>query len=479
LDLNGDLLERDAVELTRAIAAHELSAEDLMAATLARIEAVNPRFGAIVALRDAEALLAEARAQDAAIARGAPAGPLQGLPIAIKDLVDVAGLPTTKGSRLLKDFVPAADSLMVRRLKAAGALIIGKTNVPEFALGSYSFNPVYGATRNAYDERLTAGGSSSGASVALALRMLPIADGSDYGGSLRNPAGWNNVFGFRPSYGLVPGDDLDVWTAKLGVLGPMARSVEDLATLLSVQAGYDPAVPLSHDGDPARFRAPLASDIKGKRIAWFGDYGGAMPCDPGVLELGRAAMATFESLGGVVEEARPDFDFDELWRAFVTLRHWHNAPLLDAYRDPAKRALLPETAIYEVENGLKLTAYDVADASLARSRWSAALARLFERYDAFALPTAQVFAYPVDQRFPQTVAGRPLTTYHEWMKSAAPATMAGAPALALPAGFDAEGRAMGVQLVGRPRGDLEVLKLGYAYDQATRWPRRRRPTALG
>lgn len=413
------------------------------------------------------------------MARGAPAGPLQGLPIAIKDLVDVAGLPTTKGSRLLKDYVPTVDGLMVRRLKAAGALVIGKTNVPEFGLGSYSFNPVYGATHNAYDERLTAGGSSSGAAVAVALRMLPVADGSDYGGSLRNPAGWNNVFGFRPSYGLVPSDDPDVWTPKSTVLGPIARSVEDLANLLSVQAGYAPAVPLSHDGDPARFRAPLASDVRGKRIAWLGDFGGAMPCDPGVVELGRAAMAVFESLGAVVEEARPDFDFDELWRAFVTLRHWHNAPLLDAYRDPAKRALLPETAIYEVENGLKLSAYDVADASVVRSRWSAAVAGLFTRYDAFALPTAQVFAFPVDQRFPQALAGRPLTTYHEWMKSAVPATMAGAPALALPAGFDAEGRAMGVQLVGPPRGDLGVLKLGYAYDQATRWPRRRRPAALG
>ena len=474
-----DLLERDAVDLSRLLASGELSTAELMEAALARIEAVNPHVQAIVAQRDPQILLAEARAQDAARARGESLGVLHGLPIAIKELVDVAGLPTTKGSPLLRDFVPTADRLMVKRLKAAGALVIGKTNVPEFGLGSYSSNPVYGATRNAYDQRLTAGGSSSGAAVALAVRMLPIADGSDYGGSLRNPAGWNNVFGFRPSYGLVPSDDLDIWTTKMTVLGPMARSVEDLALLLSVQAGYDPSVPLSHDGDGAGFRAPLASDVRGKRIAWVGDFGGATPCEPGVLALAQSAMAVFESLGCVVEEARPDFDFDELWRAFVTLRHWHQAPLLELYRDPAKRPLLPDSAIYEIENGLKLSAYDIAEASLARSRWSAAVLAFFERYDALALPTAQVFAFPVEQRQPLEIAGRPLKTYHEWMKGAAPAAMAGAPALALPAGFDAQGRSMGVQLVGAPRGDLGVLKLGYAYDQATHWPRRRRPSLLG
>ena len=257
MDRQGDLLEHGAVDLARAIASREMSAAELMAATLDRIEALNPRFNAIVALRDHQTLLAEARAKDEAAARGEKLGPLHGLPIAIKDLVDVAGLPTTKGFPPLKGAVAAEDGLMVRRIRAAGAVIIGKTNVPEFALGSYSFNPVYGATHNAYDERLSAGGSSSGAAVALALRMLPIADGSDYGGSLRNPAGWNNVFGFRPSYGRVPGDEPDVWTAKLGVLGPMARSVEDLALLLSVQAGYAASSPLSLAGDGTEFRGPL------------------------------------------------------------------------------------------------------------------------------------------------------------------------------------------------------------------------------
>jgi amidase len=478
MDRQRDYLECDAKELAGVIAAQDLSAEDLMAATLDRIEALNPRFNAIVALRDRETLLSEAREKDEAVRRGAPLGPLHGLPIAIKELVDVQGLPTTAGFLPLKGTIAGKDGLMTARIRSTGALIIGKTNVPEFGMGSYSFNPVYGATHNAYDERLSAGGSSSGAAVALALRMLSIADGSDFGGSLRNPAGWNNVYGFRPSAGVTPREEPDAWTSSMLVLGPMARSVEDLALLLSVQAGYDELAPLSLAGDGSEFLQPLGSNPKGKRIAWLGDWGGAMPCEPGVLDLARSAMAVLENLGCVVEEARPDFVFEELWRAFVTLRQWHNAPLLDLYREPHTRALLPEAALSEVENGLKLSAYDVARAAQARTRWSHALLPFFARYDAFALPTAQVFAFDVDSRYPTEIAGRRMTSYHEWMRSAVPAAMAGAPAVALPAGFDSAGRAMGVQLVGRPRDDLGILKLAHAYDLATRWPRRRPPPAL-
>ena len=470
-----DLLNMSALEWTRALATGRVSALELMTATLDRIEALNPRHNAIVALRPREALLAEARKADKAETRG----PLHGLPLAVKDLEDVAGFPTRKGSPLTPTTPAAADSVMVSRLRAAGAILIGKTNVPEFALGSYSRNPVYGITRNAYDDTLSAGGSSSGAAVALALRMLPLADGSDYGGSLRNPAGWNNVFGFRPSYGRIPRIDADVWTPTLSVLGPMARSVEDLALMFSVQAGFSAGAPLSLPGDGAAFHPAPAPRAKGLRIAWVGDFGGAFPYEPGVAEVARQSLKVFEDLGCIVEEARPDFDFAPLWRAFLTLRHWHNAPLLPLYEDPETRKLLPEGAIYEIENGLKLTAYDVAAASQTRTLWHQSLARFHERYDFWALPTAQCFAFPAEAKGATEIGGKTMTTYHEWMKCVAPATMAGAPALAAPAGFDARGRAMGVQLIGRVQDEMGVLALARAYDEATRWPYRRPPDALG
>ena len=466
-----DLLDTGAGDLARALATRRLSAAELMAATLDKIEALNPLHNAIVALRPRDELMAEAHAADAA----GPRGPLHGLPMAIKDLEDVAGLPTTKGSPILGRAPAPADSLMVSRLRAAGAIFVGKTNVPEFALGSYSRNPVYGITRNAYDPALSAGGSSAGAAVALALRMLPLADGSDYGGSLRNPAGWNNVYGFRPSYGRVAKVDADVWTPSLGVLGPMARSVEDLCLLLSVQSGFSPLAPLSLPD--AAFYPPPPARAKGLRIAWVGDFGGELPFDPGVMEVARSALAVFEDLGCVVEEARPDFGMAPLWRAFLRLRWFHNAAMLPAYEDSALRAMLPETALYEIENGLKLTAYEVAAASQTRTLWHQALARFHERYDFWALPTAQCFAFPAEAKGASVVGGRAMTTYHEWMQCVVPGTMAGAPVAALPAGFDARGRAMGVQLVGRVQDEAGVLALARAYDEATRWPYRRPPPA--
>ena len=264
-------------------------------------------------------------------------GPLHGFPFAVKDLRPVKGIRMTMGSPILKDFVPPADSVMVERLRKAGAIFIGKTNTPEFGLGSHTYNPVYGATRNAYDQSRSAGGSSGGAAAALALRMLPIADGSDYGGSLRNPAGWNNVFGFRTSFGRVPADGRDAWLPSMGVLGPMARNVPDLAMLLSVQAGYDARVPLSVSDDGSVFAGPLDIDLRGKRIAWVGDFNGYVPYEPGVLDICKRALKTFEQLGCVVEEALPDFPIDTVWRAWLRLRAWQNGgTLLPYYQDPGK-----------------------------------------------------------------------------------------------------------------------------------------------
>src|SRR5215469_3267502 len=335
-----DIVMMDGAELSRAIHAKNLSCVEAMTAYLAQIERLNRAVNALVALQDPDELLKQAKERDAQLARGEYMGPLHGIPHAVKDLQPVKGIRTTQGSPIFKDFVPTTDSLMVERLRNAGAIFIGKTNTPEFGLGSHTFNPVYGVTRNAYDQSRSAGGSSGGAAVSLALRMVPFADGSDYGGSLRNPAGWNNVCGLRTSIGRVPSDNRDTWLPSMGVLGPMARNVRDVAMLLSVQAGYDTRVPLSIDGDGAPFRRNLESQCKGKRIAWGGDLSGKTPCEPGVLEVCKTAVGAFAELGCHVEEAHPDYDLDAVWRAVVKLRGWQQGVALSAYyQDPAKRAL--------------------------------------------------------------------------------------------------------------------------------------------
>src|SRR5271168_5264177 len=275
----------DAVALADAIRSRQISCVEVMTAYLDHIEKLNPRVNAIVALQDRASLLAQCEERDGQVKRGELMGPLHGFPLAVKDLMPVKGIRMTMGSPILKDFVPDADGIIVERQRKAGAIFIGKTNTPEFGLGSHTYNPVYGATRNAYDQSRSAGGSSGGAAVSLALRMLPVADGSDYGGSLRNPAGWNNVLGFRTSIGRVPADGRDVWLPSIGVIGPMARNVPDLAMLLSDQAGFDARAPLSMDGDGTAFRAPLERDFKGKRIAWAGDFKGFTPYEPGVLDV--------------------------------------------------------------------------------------------------------------------------------------------------------------------------------------------------
>jgi amidase len=465
--------------LADAIRARQVSCIEVMGAYLDHIERINPLVNAIVALRDRRDLLAEAKEKDAQIARGEATGPLHGFPFAIKDLVPVKGMRTTSGSLILKDFIAPADSVMVTRLRKAGAITIGKTNTPEFGLGSHTYNAVYGPTRNAYDQSRSAGGSSGGAAVALALRMLPLADGSDYGGSLRNPAGWNNVLGLRTSFGRIPADGRDAWLPSMGVLGPMARDVRDLAMLLAVQSGYDDRVPLSMDASPAIFHVPLETNLKGKRIAWVGDFNGAIPYEGGVLEQCRSALRVFETLGCIVEEAVPDYPVDKVWRAWVNLRAWQSGGnLLAYYRDPAKRALMKPEAVFEVESGLKLSAFDITAASVVRTEWYGVVRAFFDRYDYFVVPTAQLFPFDVDLHWPSEIAGQKMTTYHEWMKGVLPVTMAGCPALAVPAGFNAQGLPMGIQIVAPNHSELACLQLAFAYDAATRWTARRLPPLI-
>ena len=465
-----DIAMIDAVQLGAAIQARQVSCVEVMEAYLAQIERLNPAHNTIVALQDRELLLRQARERDALLSRGESMGPLHGFPLAVKDLQATRGVVTAQGSPIFRDCVPDADSLVVERLRGAGAIIIGKTNTPEFGLGSHTYNPVYGVTRNAWDRARSAGGSSGGAAVALALRMAPLADGSDYGGSLRNPAGWNNVLGFRPSIGRVPNTGREDWLPSMTVNGPMARNVRDLSLLLSVMAGFDARAPLSLDGDGSEFRDVRQRDPRGLRIGWLGDFGGAAPCEPGVLEVCETALKRFEDLGCVVEPALPDYSPDAAWAAFKTIRAWQaGGGLLEHYRDPARLALMKPEAVFEVETGLKLTAYDITAASLVRSEWSQAVRRLLTRYDVLVAPTAQVFPFDAGETWPREIAGQTMDTYHAWMKGVCLVSLSGCPALAVPAGFGAAGLPMGIQIIAPVHRELACLELALAYERAADW----------
>ncbi len=463
----GDALTAlSALGLSRAIHARTVSCVEVMRAFLDRIDRVNPAVNAIVSLRPHEVLLAEAAAAEAELAAGRDRGWLHGVPQAPKDLTATAGIATTLGSPIHATAVPAADSILVARARAAGAILIGKTNTPEFGLGSHTYNPVFGTTLNAFDPRLSAGGSSGGAAVALATHMLPVADGSDMMGSLRNPAGWANVFGFRPSLGRVPsGPAPEAFFQQLATDGPMARSVPDLAMLLATQAGRDPRAPLSLDGDGSVFAEPRMRDLTGLRIGWLGDLGGHLAMEPGILATCEAALARLEALGLRVEPVRPGVDMESLWSAWRTLRSFLVAGSLGAYcDDPATRAQLKPEAIWEIEAGRALSASDVFAASAVRTAWYGAVLEMHASYDFLALPTAQTFPFDAAEPWPTAIAGRAMDTYHRWMEVVIPASMAGTPVLAAPAGFGPGGLPIGLQLMAPPRADLAALELGLAYE---------------
>jgi len=474
------IVELDADALSRAIHAQQVSCREVMQAYLAQIERFNPQANALVSLRPAEELLAEADACDRQLDQGQSRGWMHGMPQAIKDLAATAGLRTTMGSPLFAEQVLQQDAISVARVRDGGAIIIGKTNVPEFGLGSQTYNSVFGTTTNAYDPALVAGGSSGGAAVALALRMLPVADGSDMMGSLRNPAAFNNVFGFRPSQGRVPhGPAPDVFVQQLATEGPMGRSVTDVARLLSTQAGYDARVPLSLTQPPQIFAEPLAKDFSDVRIGWLGDYNGYLPMDDGVLSLCESALNDFTALGCKVEACQPDFSMERLWQTWLVLRHWLVQGSLGAlYADPQKRDLLKPEAQWEIEGGLRLTAADVYQASVSRSDWYRAVSALFERYDFLLLPTAQVFPFDAQTPWPRVVGGRSMDTYHRWMEVVIGPTLAGLPSMNVPVGFNPTGLPMGLQIIGPAQADLAVLQLAYAHEQLTQWVKRRPPGCL-
>ena len=461
-----------ATELARKIRSRELSAVEVVSAHLARIERVNPQVNAIVTLLPEQAL-EEARAVDGALARGEELGPLAGLPLAHKDLALTKGVRTTFGSPIFEDFVPEEDALIVERLKKAGAVTLGKTNTPEFGAGSQTYNEVFGETLNPYDTTKTCGGSSGGAAVALACGMLTLADGSDMGGSLRNPAGFCNVVGFRPSPGRVPSWPTQTAWSTLSVEGPMARTVADVALMLSAVSGPDPRSPISLPEPGEVFRRPLERDFSGARVAWSRDLGG-LPVDQRVTTAIDAQRRVFESLGCVVEEDEPDLsDADEV---FKVLRAWSFEL---AYGDLLEehRARMKDTVIWNIEEGRRLSGPVLSRAEQKRTALYHRVRHFMERYEFLVLPVSQVPPFDVKQRYVEEIEGAEMETYIDWMKSCYYITVTGLPAASVPCGFTPEGLPVGVQIVGRRGDDLGVLQLAYAFEQATQFWKRRPPVA--
>jgi amidase len=467
--VDDDLCTRPATELAAMLRARQISARELLDAHLDRIDRLNPSVNAIVTL-DAEGARAAADAADAALAAGEGVGPLHGLPVAHKDTHATGGMRTTWGSPLHSDTVPLRDELVVARLKAAGAIRVGKTNVPEFAAGSHTFNPLFGATHNPYRHGLSAGGSSGGAAAALAAGFVPLAEGSDMGGSLRNPAAFCNVVGLRPTPGRVPTWPAALGWSQLSVQGPMGRTVADVALQLSVLAGPDPRVPIALSDDPAAFTAPLPSSLAGLRVAWAPDLGGRVSVDPAITSVLASSVGVFESLGASVEEACPDLSgADEV---FGTLRAW----LFEANfgeisrRSPEK---VKESIRWNAEMGAKLAGPDLARAEQLHTKLYERIVAFFERYDVLVAPTTQVLPFPVEIEYPTEIAGVHQDNYLEWMRSCTVISATGCPALSVPGGFTDDGLPVGLQIVGAPRADRKVLEVGHAFEQATQFGRRR------
>jgi amidase len=467
-----DLCFMTAKDLANLIRTRKVSAREVMAAHLDRIKRVNPKVNAIVSKLDDQQCLALADAADQRLAKREQLGLLHGLPIAFKDLQPAVGFPFTRGSTIYKAAMPTEDSVLVERLRKAGAIPIGKTNTPEFGMGSHTYNKVFGTTLNPFDSTKSAGGSSGGAGAALASGMLPIADGSDMAGSLRNPGNFNNIVGMRPTVGLVPVAPNPLPLVGFTVNGPMARTVADTAFLLSVMAGPDTRDPACFPSDPAEFRGTLNRSFRGTRVAWCPDLGG-LPLDPSVRAVLGAQRKTFETLGCIVEEAHPDLK--EADSIFLTIRGFRSAtiygPLLSQFRNQMK----PE-AVEEIERGLSLKSGDVAQAMVQHGQLLERMRRFQEKYEFILCAVNQVPPFEATLDWPKTIDGVKMEHYVAWMKSTYWITTTFRPALSVPAGFTATGLPVGLQIVGRHRADFTLLQFAHAFEQETRFGNRRPST---
>lgn len=466
-ELPADITELSASLLSVAIRERRVSCREVMQAYLARIDRYNPVYNAIVSRVDDADLMRQAQAADHALEKDNYRGWLHGVPHAVKDLADAKGLVSTYGSPIFAGNVAKSDTLAIGRIRRAGAIFIGKTNAPEFGYGSQTYNPVFGATGSAWNPALTAGGSSGGAACGLASHMLPMADGSDMMGSLRNPAAFNNVVGFRPTQGRVPDPAGDVFYSQLSTEGPLGRNSEDALRLLCTMAGNDSASPLSLRDElpPAAPFSPL--DLKDLKVGWLGNYSGYLETEPGVLALCKKGLQTLSEHGAIIEPCSPDYDMARLWQTWLALRHWSANWARPLYDDPAKRAQMKSELLWEIEGALEMPADRVYQAGKARSDWFRALDKLFARYAFLALPTAQVFPFSKDIHWPPKINERPMDTYHRWMEVVIGGTLGGLPVVNVPVGFDADDRPMGMQLMGPFGADRRVLDLALAYEKVT------------
>ena len=466
-----ELVWKTAVELAGLIRRGEVSAVEVLMACLEQIDAVNPQLNAIVTYLP-ERALELARRADEKQARGDKLGVLHGLPIAHKDLFETAGICTTMGSPAFSDYIPKSDDLIIARLKQAGCITLGKTNVPEFGAGSHTFNPVFGATRNPYDISKTCGGSSGGAAVALAAGMIPIADGSDMGGSLRNPASFCNVVGLRPTPGRVPQYPKGNAWSTLSVDGPMGRTVQDVALMLQAIAGYDSRAPISLQQPASDFAANLERDFAGVKIAWSPDLGG-LPVDAQVRSAIEQQLPIFSELGCIVDKAQPDFA--DAYDIFQTLRAWNfELSFAERFAEFGEDAF-KETIRWNAAQGRKLSAGQISRTEAKRTELFHRVREFLDTYEFLLLPTVQVPPFPIDWEYPSEIAGIAMNTYVDWMMTCAYITVTGLPAISLPGGFTADGLPVGLQIVGRPRADFAVLQLAYAFQEATRLYDKRPP----
>ena len=452
---------QSAKSLAGLIRKKKLSAREVLEAHLKQIERVNPKVNAIITLVSEQAM-ETAKQCDESAARGRFLGPLHGLPVAHKDLHDTKGIRTTYGSPIFKDHVPNADTLIVHRIREAGAVTLGKTNTPEFGAGSQTFNPLFGATKNPYDLSKTCGGSSGGAAVALACGMVPIADGSDTGGSLRNPASFSSVVGFRTSPGRVPRVPTNSAWSTINIAGPMARTVADCGLLLSAIAGPDERAPLSIHENGVRYAKPLGRDFKDVRVAWFKDLGG-LPFDRRIREVMDARRKVFESLGCIVEQAEPDFTgADESFRVARALSFYqqHAATVAE------HRAQIKATVLEEVDLGARLTGPQIARAETLRSALYQRVGEFFGKYEFFVLPVTQVPPFDIDQQYVAEIEGQKTGNYIDWMRSCYYISIIHNPAISVPAGFTSDHLPVGVQIVGRHQDDWGVLQMAHAFEEA-------------